>query len=70
MAKILMGRYAAQIEGPFVVFLIGLRVNKILAFHKWIPPRRQWAQCSASFTRALNQGSWGHTHLSTGAELC
>ncbi len=37
MPKIIPGRYAAQIEGPFVVFLIGLRVNKILAFHKWIP---------------------------------
>lgn len=33
----LAGRYAAQIDGPFVVFMIGMRVNRVLAFHKWIP---------------------------------
>jgi hypothetical protein len=37
MAKVFPGRYTAQIEGPFVVFLIGMRVNRIFAFHKWIP---------------------------------
>jgi Domain of unknown function (DUF4188) len=31
------GRYAATIEGPYVVFLIGLRVNRLLALNKWIP---------------------------------
>jgi len=31
------GRYTAQIEGDFVVFLIGVRVNKLLAFRKWVP---------------------------------
>lgn len=37
MARIFAGRYAATIEGPFVVFLIGMRVNKLWALHKWIP---------------------------------
>src|SRR6476661_1790827 len=31
------GRLAATIEGDFVVFLIGMRVNKPLAVHKWWP---------------------------------
>jgi hypothetical protein len=31
------GRFAAQIEGSFVVFLIGLRINRPLAIHKWLP---------------------------------
>lgn len=31
------GRYTAAIEGDFVVFLIGMRVNKIWKPHKWIP---------------------------------
>jgi hypothetical protein len=31
------GRYTARIEGPFVVFLIGFRINRPLAFNKWIP---------------------------------
>jgi hypothetical protein len=37
MAQIFPGRYTAQIEGSFVVFLIGMRVNRIFSFHKWIP---------------------------------
>ena len=37
MTKVFPGRYTAQIEGPFVVFLIGLRINRVLAFGKWIP---------------------------------
>jgi fumigallin biosynthesis monooxygenase-like protein len=31
------GRYTAVIEGPFVVFLIGFRVNRLLAVRKWLP---------------------------------
>jgi hypothetical protein len=37
MAKVLAGRYAAQIKGPFVVFLI---VNRLWALTKWIPVAR------------------------------
>ncbi len=36
MAKVMPGRYTAQIDEPFVVFLIGMRINKFLAFSKWI----------------------------------
>jgi hypothetical protein len=28
---------AAQIDGDFVVFLIGMRINKPLKIHKWLP---------------------------------
>lgn len=37
MAKVVPGRFTAQIEGPFVVFLIGMRVNNLLAVNKWLP---------------------------------
>ena len=37
MAVILGERMAANIEGDFVVFLIGMRVNKLWKPHKWIP---------------------------------
>ncbi len=40
MAKVFAGRYAATIEGPFVVFLIGMRVNQLWALHKWVPVAR------------------------------
>jgi len=35
MATIFPGRYTAQIDEPFVVFLIGMRVNRLLALHRW-----------------------------------
>jgi|ERR1700678_2174634 hypothetical protein len=37
MAKVFAGRFSATMDGPFVVFLIGMRVNKLWAVHKWMP---------------------------------
>ena len=37
MANIIAGRYTAQTDEPFVVFLIGMRINRLFAFRKWIP---------------------------------
>lgn len=37
MTHINAGRFTAQIDGPFVVFLIGIRINRFLAFSKWLP---------------------------------
>ena len=37
MASVHKGRYAAQIEGDFVVFMIGMRFNRIFLIHKWLP---------------------------------
>ena len=31
------GRFTATLDGDFVVFLIGLRINKPLHIHKWLP---------------------------------
>jgi hypothetical protein len=36
MRKIFSGRYTARLEGSFVVFFIGMRVNRLLAFRKWM----------------------------------
>jgi hypothetical protein len=37
MPTLYPGRYTTRIEGPFVVFLIGLRINRLLAINKWLP---------------------------------
>lgn len=37
MAEIIPNRMAARIEGDFVVFLIGMRINKPWKLHKWLP---------------------------------
>jgi hypothetical protein len=40
MATVAPGRYSAQVDGDFVVFLIGMRINKVLKPHKWVPVAR------------------------------
>src|SRR5664279_4513144 len=37
MAKIFPGRYTARTDKPFVVFLIGMRINQLWAVNKWMP---------------------------------
>ena len=37
MANVIAKRVTAQIEGDFVVFLIGMRFNKPWKIHKWLP---------------------------------
>ena len=40
MASVFRGRMSADIEGDFVVFLIGMRINKPWKVHKWFPVAR------------------------------
>src|SRR3974390_1412073 len=37
MAKVIDKRMSAEIEGSFVVFIIGMRINKPWKIHKWLP---------------------------------
>ena len=37
MARVLPDRMCAQIDGDFVVFIIGMRINKLWKVHKWLP---------------------------------
>ncbi len=37
MARVIPERMTAQLDGDFVVFLIGARINKIWKVHKWLP---------------------------------
>jgi hypothetical protein len=37
MAKILRQRMTAEMEGDFVVFLIGMRINTLWKIHRWLP---------------------------------
>jgi hypothetical protein len=40
MTKIFPGRYTAQSKEPFVVFLIGMRFNRLLAVRRWVQVAR------------------------------
>ncbi|MFN3313862.1 MAG: DUF4188 domain-containing protein [Hyphomonas sp.] len=37
MAQIKEGRWTAEVEGEFVVFLIGMRINRLWKIWKWLP---------------------------------
>jgi hypothetical protein len=37
MAEILYGRHSADVSGPCVLFLIGMRINRLRDFKGWIP---------------------------------
>jgi hypothetical protein len=37
MSDIRKGRFTAKIEGDFVVFIIGMRINRLWMIHKWLP---------------------------------
>ncbi|MEC0239361.1 DUF4188 domain-containing protein [Paenibacillus dokdonensis] len=37
MEKVVPGRYTAQTEDSFVVFMIGMRINRLWAVHRWLP---------------------------------
>lgn len=38
MSPVFPGRFAASTDESFVVFLIGIRINRPLAVRKWLPP--------------------------------
>jgi len=40
MAKVEKGRFTAKMDEPFVVFIIGMRINDIFAVRKWLPTVR------------------------------
>ena len=40
MAKTINQRMTVKLEGDFVVFLIGMRVNKFWKVNKWLPVAR------------------------------
>jgi hypothetical protein len=40
MASVIAGRYTAELEGEFVVFLIGMRINTWWRVSSWLPVMR------------------------------
>jgi len=50
------GRFAAKIDGDFVVFLIGMRINRLWAVHKWLPVSRAMPRMLAELKRQPELG--------------
>ena len=60
MADIVPKRVTAEIEGDFVVFLIGMRINKPWKVHKWFPVFRAMPRMIAELERRPESGFLGH----------
>ena len=60
MTKVVPRRVTAHIEGDFVVFLIGMRVNKPWKLHKWLPFVRAMPQMIKELERHPESGFLGH----------
>lgn len=53
-------RVTARIEGDFVVFLIGMRINKPWKVHKWLPVFRAMPAMIRELERRPESGFLGH----------
>ncbi len=62
MAKIIDKRVTARIEGDFVVFLIGFRINKWWKVHKWLPVIRAMPRMIEELVRHPDSGFLGATN--------
>lgn len=64
MADIVPTRVAGRIEGDFVVFLIGMRINKPWLPHKWLPVALAMPRMIKELEAAPPEvGFLGHTEL-------
>jgi Domain of unknown function (DUF4188) len=63
MAKVIDKRMSAQLEGEFVVFLIGIRINKPWKLHKWLPVLLAMPKMLKELEAHLESGLLGHSGL-------
>lgn len=59
MPKVIPGRFSAQIDESFVVFLIGMRVNNIWAVNKWLPTAQAMSPMLNTLHRHPEKGFLG-----------
>ena len=55
------GRHVAHIDGDFVVFLIGMRINKPWKVHKWLPVFLGMPRMLKELNNRPESGFLGHT---------
>lgn len=63
MAKVIDKRMSAQLEGEFVVFLIGMRINKLWKLHKWVPVFLAMPKMLKELDAHPESGFLGHSGL-------
>jgi hypothetical protein len=59
MSDIYKGRFTAKTDQPFVVFLIGMRINSFWAIHKWLPVAQAMGPMMVQLYRHPEKGFLG-----------
>jgi hypothetical protein len=63
MAKVIDSRVSAEMDGEFVVFLIGMRINKLWKIHKWLPTLFAMPRMLKELEAHPESGCLGHSGL-------
>ncbi|WP_026606179.1 DUF4188 domain-containing protein [Methylocapsa acidiphila] len=69
MPQIFNGRYTARIDKPLALFLIGMRLNKLWAVHKWLPVFLAMPRMLAELRRDPKAGLLSHRLYFSGRVL-
>jgi len=60
MAEINKGRFTAELDKPVVLFLIGMRINRLRAVGKWLPVARAMPRMLEELERHPGSGLLAH----------
>ena len=60
MAEINKGRFTAELDKPVVLFLIGMRINRLRAVGKWLPVARAMPRMLEELERRPGSGLLAH----------
>jgi hypothetical protein len=60
MAQVIPTRMTAELDGDFVVFLIGMRINRLWKVHKWLPVFLAMPKMLRELERQPESGFLGH----------
>jgi fumigallin biosynthesis monooxygenase-like protein len=61
--QVIARRVAAHMDGDFVVFLIGMRINKLWKLHKWLPVFRAMGRMLKELSARPDSGLLGFRHV-------
>ncbi len=59
MSKVQPGRFTAQPDGDVVVFIIGMRINKLHKVHKWVPVSKEMGPMVRELMQQPDKGLLG-----------
>ena len=63
MSNVIDKRMAAEMDGSFVVFLIGMRINKPWKIHKWLPVLFAMPRMIKELEKRPDAGFLGHNGI-------